>query len=88
MERTGGRRTPDDGRTVLRPTPSTAGYKFQVWGAHYLWEDAIPLVRQAKQNSRVVTRLLEGGEPTMVDILLAQETLLGILTALRPLGRP
>jgi len=87
MERTGAVKTSYDGRTVERPSPSTMGYKFQVWGAYYIWEQAIPLVRQGKRNDAAFTRLLEGCEPTMVDILLAQETLLGILYALGPVGR-
>lgn len=87
MERTGAVKTSYDGRTVEKASPSTMGYKFQVWGAYYIWEQAVPLVRQGKVRDAAFTRLLEGGEPTMVDILLAQETLLGILDALKPVGR-
>ena len=88
MERTGAVKTSYDGRTVEKVSPSSRGYKFQVWGAHYIWEDVIPLVRQAKLNDAAFTRLLEGDEPMMVDILLAQGTLLNILDQLRPIGRP
>jgi hypothetical protein len=87
MDRTGAVKTSYDGRTVEKVSPSSRGYKFQVWGVYYIWEQAVLLVRQGKDRDAAFTRLLEGGEPTMVDILLAQETLLGILGALRPVGR-
>ncbi len=88
MDRTGSVKTSYDGRTVEKASASSRGYKFQVWGAYYIWEDVMPLVRQAKRNDVAFTRVLEGGEPTMVDILLAQHTLLDILNKLRPIGRP
>lgn len=54
---------------------------------YYIWEQAVPLVRQGKAHDAAFARLLEGGEPMMLDILLAQETLLGILDNLKPVGR-
>ena len=87
MERTGPTKTSYDGRTVEKVSPSSCGYKFQVWGAYYIWEDVMPQVRQAKLNDAAFTRLLEGDEPMMVDILLAQDTLLSILDKLQPIGR-
>lgn len=58
MERTGPTKASYDGRTVEKVSPSSRGYKFQVWGAYYIWEDVMPLVRQAKLNDAAFTRLL------------------------------
>ncbi len=87
MERTGAVKTSYDGRTVEKPTASTMGYKFQVWGSYYIWEHVAPLVREGKRHDSGFRRCLHGGEPRLVDIVRAQETILGILNSLKPIGR-
>lgn len=87
MERTGAVKTSYDGRTVEKPTASTMGYKFQVWGSYYIWEHVAPLVREGKERDSGFRCCLHGGEPRLVDIVQAQETILGILNSLKPIGR-
>ena len=77
-----------DGRTVEYAAAPTGGFTFVVWGTEYSYNQAAPLVREGKRKDGHFRRVLEQhSDPTLVDIVLAQETLTSIFRQLRPLGR-
>lgn len=78
-----------DGRTVEYSAAPTGGFTFLIWGAEYSYNQAAPLVRAGKRTDGHFRRVLEQhSDPTLVDILLAQETLTNIYRQLKPIGRP
>lgn len=76
-----------DGSTVERQPAQIGGFFFAVWGTEYAYSQAAPLVRAAKRTDPHFKRVLEqDSDPTIVDVVLAQDTLLGIFRQLKPLG--
>jgi hypothetical protein len=88
MYRMGGHHTRYDGRTIEYSPAPTAGFTFMVWGTVYVYGPIAPLVRSAKREDSHFRRVLEqGDDPTIVDIVLAQDSLLKIYEQMKPVGR-